>query len=71
VASDTSNGFTFSAAGQALGFGSTASGESDEDRRKRLQAIAQAQNKLSAGSNYSAAGHALLSYGGGGSYGLG
>jgi hypothetical protein len=61
------NDFTFSAAGQALGFGSNTSGESDEDRRKRLQAIAQAQNKLGAGSSYSAAGQALLAYGGGSS----
>jgi hypothetical protein len=70
--SDTSS---FSAAGQALGLGNNATAETDEQRKKRLASIAQAQSKLNGGQNFSAAGQALLNYGAGmggagGGYGI-
>ena len=61
---------SFSPAGTALGFGDTgllnpADAETEEQKRKRLAAIAQSQSRLSGSSNYSPAGQALMSGGGG------
>lgn len=55
----------------APGLSSLSSGtplETDEDRRKRLAAIAQQQSRLGASSNYntSAVSSALMAYGGAG-----
>jgi hypothetical protein len=64
MAIGAANNLTFSPAGQALGLGAAPGdvAETEDEKKKRLAAIAQSQSRLNGGQNFSAAGQALMSY---------